>query len=121
MQLKLYNIKLDVDLDDNLPIEEKKTLINHLLNQSISLDDMQITLEDYLRITWFKGYTKYFLGSLATYLCRKNPKTDKYILSQTQLSKMKKGDNRTVLFSSLTKQDKEKLGLIDYEEDKYDD
>lgn len=121
MMRRLFNIKLDIELDDNLTLEEKKHLINQLLNKIIKLDDLQITLEDYLRMTWFKGSTKYFLSSLGTYLCKKDPRTDKYILSQTQLRKMKSGDSRQILFSDLPRQEKEKLGIIDYEEDRYDD
>lgn len=120
MRIRLPNVNVDVKLEDDLSIEEKIQAVNQLLNKEIGLDGIQTTLEDYLRMSWYQGSTKYFLTSLATYLCKKDSRTDKYILSRTQLSKMKHGDARQILFSNLNQQEKEMLGLIEHE-DKFDE
>lgn len=111
MKLKLPNND-NVNLDTNLPLEDKKRIVNEIL----------LEWEGYFEESWELNKTKVFLEVLSNYLCyakekeNKN-KEDKYIMSATKIKHMEKGNKKSSNFSNLPQEHKQLLGLVDFKDD----
>lgn len=98
MKIQLPNGQ-KIDLDENVDLQEKIFLVNHLSN-----DWMPIII-----LNWNSNSVKYFIDTLANYLVwhkdkEEQGREDKEILSRGKLEKMNKFKKRskTVNFSDLS-------------------
>lgn len=98
-----------VSLDSSLSIEEKKKVVESLLSEEMEFHAETMTLEEYLSLTWKKPNSKVIMDMLAYYLTKEEKNLE--ILSHKKENEISKGSERHTNFSSLSKDDKELLGI----------
>ena len=108
MKLKLPN--KTVSLDSSLSIEDKKLVVENLLQDKIEFHSETMTLEEYLHHTWTKQTSKTILDMLSYYLTKEEKNLE--ITSHAKEKEMQKGSKRHTTFSNLTLEQQEELGII---------
>lgn len=101
-----------VELDNDFTIDEKINKVEELI----------VEFEEHICDGWETTKIKFFLNGLSNYLCwHKEEKylQDKDILSKTKDLRMKKYDSKNIVFSSLSKEDKQAIGI--YTNDEYEE
>ena len=96
-------------LDCSLPYEEKKTIVDDIISEYTS----------YFEHNWDSDKTKKCLDMLGYYLMKEPPtkKQEEFpILSKYKMTEMNEGSKCHTTFSSLSKQQKIMLGLVDIDD-----
>lgn len=121
MKLKLPHET--VELDMNLEIQERKTIIEELLLKKVPVDSSgtdgeliskEITLEEYFTITWDKPNTKIMLDIIGYYLTKEKKQLE--VLSVNKQMEMQKGSKRHTTFTSMGYDNQVTFGLVDPED-----
>lgn len=98
-----------VELNNDISIDEKLKKVEELI----------LEFENYICDSWETTKIKFFLNGLSNYLCwykEEKYSHDKEVLSKTKDLRMKKYDDKNILFSNLNKEDRQKIGLYTNEE-----
>lgn len=112
MKLKLPN--KDYELDMSVSIEERLITINNILETSISFHELDMSIEEYFRVTWDKPNTKVCLDIIGYYLTKENRNLS--VLSNVKQKEMIKGSKRHTTFSGMGYDNQVAIGLIDIDE-----
>lgn len=105
----------EVSLDNSLEIEERKKVIEHLLNEEIEFHSQKMTLEDYLYLTFKKDNSKVIMDMFAYYLTKEAKNLE--VLSHKKEKEISKGTKKYSNFSNLSNDDKELLGIATTSDD----
>jgi hypothetical protein len=105
-----------IKLNTSLALEERKRVVDEILEE----------WNWYFESSWELDKTKVCLDVLSNYLCmvkdgeQKN-KEDKYIMSVTKIKHMQRGNTKQANFSSLSQEQRQLLGLVDYSNEEKSD
>ncbi|MDH6674415.1 hypothetical protein M2277_005107 [Paenibacillus sp. LBL] len=107
-----------------LPDGEKKNLDEALdyENRIKVVEEILLKWNDHYRETWEMNKTKVALEVLSNYICMVKElddkhKEDKYVMSNTKMKKLRRGDSKNTPFSSLSKEDQRLLGTLNSDEE----
>lgn len=106
----------NIKLNTNLPLEERKKVVNEIIEE----------WNWYFESSWELEKTKVCLEILSNYLCMvkdgddKN-KEDKYIMSATKIKHMQRGNIKSSNFSCLPQDQRLLLGLVDFSDEESGD
>lgn len=136
--MKLHLPHREVNLDSNLPHEERNQVIFDLLEETIEFHEQTMTVEDYFRYTWNKQPTKVSMDIIGYYLTKNNMneaeleeiedeneqetnnsnnnKEDRWVISNKKQKEMRKGSKRHTTFSGMGYENQVKVGLIEVDE-----
>ena len=115
MKLKLPHKTIDLDLD--LPLEDRIPIIDNVLQTEIEFHSSTMTIEEYFRATWENSGTKICLDIIGYYLTKE--KQDLSILSQDREKELSSGSSRHVTFSSMGYENQVNVGAIDPDDYEY--
>lgn len=108
-----------VNLDTSLHPEDRKVVVENLLKEEIEFHNETMTLEEYLTHTWNKQNSKTIMDLFGYYLTKFETQE---VLSRDKTKEMSRGfygksdNNRYSNFTDLSPDDKERIGLIDKNE-----
>lgn len=118
--MKLQLPHRDVNLDSQLPFQERNSFIRKLLEEKIEFHNETMTVEEYFRYTWTKSTTKTCMDIIGYYLTKGNTEgEDREVMSHKKAEEMRKGSKRHTTFSSMDYNRQVEFGLIDTD-DSYD-
>lgn len=115
MKLKLPHQTIELDL--NLPLNERIPIINNILQTRIEFHSSTMTIEDYFHETWDNQGTKICLDIIGYYLTKENQEMS--VLSAQREREMANGSGRHVTFSSMGYENQVNVGAIDPEDYDY--
>lgn len=117
---------------DNIEPEERLILVNNMLNETITINCEELTVDEHFRDTFNVRGTITNLEKISYYLSKmpeQNGKEDKEILSRNDILEMDKGVRKTTKngknivvnskyrnFSETTMNDAVKIGIVDSDE-----
>lgn len=117
MKIQLGN-KYKFYLPDIQDVDKRLCDVNELLKTEVQFDDLQCTVEEYLRITWDKNNTRIVLDRIGYYLSKKPNQDgthDKEMLSKNEeiemISGFYKGEKRYTNFTNLDEENKILFGF----------
>lgn len=115
MKLKLPHQTIDLDLE--LPLDERIPVINNILQTNIEFHNSTMTIEEYFHETWGNESTKICLDIIGYYLTKE--RQDLSILSQDREKELSVGSARHVTFSSMGYENQVNVGAIDPDDYEY--